>query len=54
MSREMAYSLAIMPWLQDPFFTRGVTPGTLDALRSPEREKGRGAGPQPASRGAAL
>jgi imidazolonepropionase-like amidohydrolase len=39
LSREMAYSLAIMPWLQDPFFTRGVTPGTLDALRSPEREK---------------
>ena len=23
-----------MPWLNDPFFTRGVTPGTLDALRS--------------------
>jgi len=39
LSREMAYSLAIMPWLQDPFFTRGVTPGTLDALRSPAREK---------------
>jgi imidazolonepropionase-like amidohydrolase len=39
LSREMAYSLAIMPWLQDPFFTRGVTPGTLDALRGPEREK---------------
>jgi imidazolonepropionase-like amidohydrolase len=39
LSREMAYSLAIMPWLQDPFFTRGVTPGTLEALRSPAREK---------------
>jgi imidazolonepropionase-like amidohydrolase len=39
LSREMAYSLAIMPWLQDPFFTRGVTPGTLEALRGPEREK---------------
>ena len=39
LSRELAYSLAIMPWLQDPFFTRGVTPGTLDALRSPAREK---------------
>ncbi|MBA2587404.1 MAG: amidohydrolase family protein [Alphaproteobacteria bacterium] len=39
LSREMAYSLAIMPWLNDPFFTRGVTPGTLDALRSPAREK---------------
>lgn len=39
LSRELAYSLAIMPWLQDPFFTRGVTPGTLDALRGPVREK---------------
>jgi imidazolonepropionase-like amidohydrolase len=39
LSREMAYSLAIMPWLQDPFFTRGVTPGTLAALKSGEREK---------------
>ena len=28
-----------MPWINDPFFTRGVTPGTLAALRSPEREK---------------
>jgi imidazolonepropionase-like amidohydrolase len=39
LSREMAYSLAMMPWLNDPFFTRGVTPGTLDALRSMAREK---------------
>src|SRR5579862_1705408 len=45
LSREMAYSLAIMPWLQDPFFTRGVTPGTLDALRSPAREKAIVTGP---------
>ncbi len=39
LSREMAYSLAIMPWLNDNFFARGVTPGTLDALRGPAREK---------------
>ncbi len=39
LSREMAYSLAIMPWLQDPFFTRGVTPGTLKFLKSMDREK---------------
>jgi imidazolonepropionase-like amidohydrolase len=39
LSREMAYSLAIMPWLNDPFFTRGVTPGTLTALKSTAREK---------------
>jgi imidazolonepropionase-like amidohydrolase len=39
LSREMAYSLAIMPWLNDPFFTRGVTPGTLTALKSMAREQ---------------
>lgn len=39
LSREMAYSFAVMPWLQDPFFTRGVSQGTLDVLRSPAREK---------------
>lgn len=39
LSREIVYSMAIMPWINDPFFTRGVTPGTLAALRSPEREK---------------
>jgi imidazolonepropionase-like amidohydrolase len=45
LSREMAYSLAIMPWLNDPFFTRGVTPGTLAALKSPQREKNVVTGP---------
>ena len=39
LSREMAYSLAIMPWLNDPFFTRGVTPGTVTALKSMAREQ---------------
>ncbi len=44
LSREIVYSMAVMPWINDPFFTRGVTPGTLTALRSPEREKRRDAG----------
>lgn len=39
LSREMAYAEAVQPWLEDPFFTRGVTPGTLAYMRSPEREK---------------
>lgn len=39
LSREMAYSLAVMPWLNDPFFTRGVTPGTITALKSMAREQ---------------
>ena len=39
LSREMAYSFAVMPWLQDSFFMRGVSQGTLDVLRSPAREK---------------
>lgn len=45
LSREMAYSLAIMPWLNDPFFTRGVTPGTLTALKSTTRENAITLGP---------
>ncbi|MES2472059.1 MAG: amidohydrolase family protein [Pseudomonadota bacterium] len=39
LSREIVYSMAVMPWINDPFFTRGVSPGTIAALRSPEREK---------------
>lgn len=39
LSREASYSWAIMPFLEDPFFARGVSQGTLDVLRSPEREK---------------
>ena len=39
LSREASYSWAIMPFLEDPFFERGVSQGTLDVLRSPEREK---------------
>jgi imidazolonepropionase-like amidohydrolase len=39
LSRELAYAAPVMPWLQDPFFTRGVTPETLAALKSPAREK---------------
>ena len=39
LSREIVYSMAVMPWINDPFFTRGVTPGTLTALRGPGREK---------------
>jgi imidazolonepropionase-like amidohydrolase len=39
LSREFAYSEAILPYLLDPFFVRGVTPGTLEVLRSPARVK---------------
>jgi imidazolonepropionase-like amidohydrolase len=39
LSREAAYSWAVMPFLEDPFFERGVSQGTLNVLRSPEREK---------------
>ena len=39
LSREANYSWAVMPFLEDPFFERGVSQGTLDVLRSPEREK---------------
>ena len=39
LSREASYSWAIMPFLEDPFFERGVSQQTLDLLRSPGREK---------------
>ena len=39
LSREAAYSYAVLPFLEDPFFTRGVSPGTLKVLRSPAHEK---------------
>ena len=39
LSREYAYNAAVMPWLNDPFFTRGVTPETLTALKTMAREQ---------------
>ncbi|WP_420139844.1 amidohydrolase family protein [Sphingomonas sp.] len=37
LSREASFTYATLPFLNDPFFTRGVTPDVLTQLASPER-----------------
>lgn len=39
LSREAAFTYIKMPFLDDSFITRGMTPDTLKLLRSPEKEK---------------
>lgn len=39
LGREAAFVYPVLPFLEDPFLVRGVTPGTLTTLRSPAREK---------------
>lgn len=37
LSREASFTYATLPFLDDPFFARGVTPAVLTELKSPER-----------------
>jgi imidazolonepropionase-like amidohydrolase len=37
LSREASFTYATLPFLNDPFFTRGVTPDVVSQLASPER-----------------
>jgi imidazolonepropionase-like amidohydrolase len=37
LSREASFTYATLPFLNDPFFSRGVTPTVLTQLASPER-----------------
>jgi imidazolonepropionase-like amidohydrolase len=39
LSREASFTYATLPFLDDPFFARGVTPQVLAELASPERAK---------------
>jgi imidazolonepropionase-like amidohydrolase len=39
LSREASFTYATLPFLGDPFFSRGVTPEVLTELASPERAK---------------
>ena len=39
LSREASFTYTKLPFLDDPFFTRGVPPATLAALASPERQQ---------------
>lgn len=45
LSREASFTYATLPFLDDPFFSRGVTPDVLKQLASPERAKRLSSGP---------
>lgn len=38
LSREASFTYKLLPFVDDPFFVRGVAPATIDALKSPERQ----------------
>ena len=37
LSREASFTYAKLPFLDDPFFTRSISPPVLQALTSPQR-----------------
>jgi imidazolonepropionase-like amidohydrolase len=39
LSREASFTYTKLPFLDDPFFTRGISPATLAVLASPERQQ---------------
>jgi len=45
LSREASFTYTMLPFLDDPFFARGVTPEVIAELRSPERIRKLGSGP---------
>ena len=45
LSREASFTYTKLPFLQDPFFTRAVSPATIAALESPERQQKLASGP---------
>nr|MBA4769732.1 amidohydrolase family protein [Sphingobium sp.] len=45
LSREASFIYKTLPFLDDPFFSRGVTPAVLTELKSPERAAKLGAAP---------
>ncbi len=38
LSREASYTYQLLPFVDDPFFARGVTPNTIAALKDPARQ----------------
>jgi imidazolonepropionase-like amidohydrolase len=38
LSREASFTYKLLPFVDDPFFTRGVTPAVVDELKSPARQ----------------
>jgi len=45
LSREASFTYDLLPFVDDPFFTRGVTPATIAQLRDPARRKRLASGP---------
>jgi len=45
LSREASFTTTLLPFVDDPFFARGVTPEVIAALKSPERRKKLAAAP---------
>jgi imidazolonepropionase-like amidohydrolase len=45
LSREASFTYATLPFLNDPFFTRSISPSTLEALRSQQYAQQRAAAP---------
>jgi imidazolonepropionase-like amidohydrolase len=45
LSREASFTYTLLPFVNDPFFARGVTPQVVAELKSPERQKKLAAAP---------
>ncbi|UUL83141.1 amidohydrolase family protein [Sphingomonas qomolangmaensis] len=39
LSREASFTYKLLPFVDEPFFSRGVAPATIAALKSPERQQ---------------
>ena len=39
LSREASFTYQLLPFVDDPFFSRGVAPETIAALKAPERQQ---------------
>jgi imidazolonepropionase-like amidohydrolase len=45
LSREASFTYKLLPFVDDPFFSRGVEPSTIEALKSTERQERLASGP---------
>ncbi|GAA0305879.1 amidohydrolase family protein [Sphingomonas oligophenolica] len=45
LSREASFTYDLLPFVDDPFFSRGVTPAVIDQLKDPTRRKRLASGP---------
>ena len=45
LSREASFTYKLLPFVDDPFFSRGVSPATVTALKAPERQQRLAASP---------